>query len=220
MLDPDDPSVWFNYAVPVADVRHASAVLPAVQSAFHQRHRRMRFEWTQELWHDLLPMLLDFGLKQDQTNAQMVCTPASFTPVASPDVQVRLVQPDDDLRAYRELTKSGFGSTMPVLDSDIQSLHADLASGWRYALATIADQSVGVGGYLALDGMTELVAVATHPAYRRRGVATTLTSFLVHDHFSNGGHLAYLFASDAIAQSTYAKIGFSHVATRLTATEE
>jgi predicted GNAT family acetyltransferase len=44
--------------------------------------------------------------------------------------------------------------------------------------------------------------------WRRRGVAATLSSCLVQDHFARGGTLVWLSAGDAIAQAAYERIGF------------
>jgi ribosomal protein S18 acetylase RimI-like enzyme len=64
-------------------------------------------------------------------------------------------------------------------------------------------------------GICELVGVATLPALRRRGVAATLCSVLIKDHFEGGGDLVWLSAGDAIAQATYERIGFRNVDFRL-----
>jgi ribosomal protein S18 acetylase RimI-like enzyme len=66
-----------------------------------------------------------------------------------------------------------------------------------------------------MSGICELVGVATLPALRRRGVAATLCSFLIEDHFEEGGDVVWLSAGDAVAQATYERIGFRLVDSRL-----
>lgn len=220
LIHPNDPAPWFNYAMPVADLTHTAEALMLVQSIFQQRQRRLRFEWTQELWPQLLAVLQEFGLTAEHLSPQMVCTPATFQAYQQPEVQVRLLEPSDDLNAYLRLMRLGFGSTLPVTAPDVRELHIALNHGWRYAVAQTADVWIGVGGYCALGEMTELIAIATHPHYRRRGVARTLTSFLVADHFAHGGTLAYLYPADPTAESTYQKLGFQVIAHRLSAVEE
>jgi ribosomal protein S18 acetylase RimI-like enzyme len=218
LLHPSDPALWHNYAVPAApldDETGALVALAALQDVFSQHARTIRFEFTAELWPSLPALLLQAGLQPERATPQMICTPQDFRPFATPSVTVRLLSLDDDLAAYRGLTSLGFGRVAAATAAEVSELRRSVEAGWRYAVAEIEGCWAGVGGYLAIDGLTELVAIATHPAFRRRGVAASLTSFLVSDHFSRGGTLAYLFAADAIAQSAYAKVGFELIANRL-----
>ncbi len=74
----------------------------------------------------------------------------------------------------------------------------------------------GTGRCLPLgDGLGEITAIVTLAALRRRGVAATLTSFLVRDHFNAGGTLAWLNAADARAQAVYHRVGFRDLDTLL-----
>lgn len=218
LLHPSDPALWHNYAIPAApldDEVAALTALAAVQNVFGQRARTIRFEFTAELWPSLPGLLLQAGLQPERASPQMICAPEDFRPHAAPNVAVRLLAAADSLADYRCLTSLGFGRVAAATEAEVSELRRSVEAGWRYAVAEIEGCWAGVGGYLEIDGLTELVAIATHPAFRRRGVAASLTSFLVSDHFGRGGKLAYLFAADAIAQATYAKVGFELVANRL-----
>lgn len=221
MLHPDDPAPWFNYAMPIAGLETAAANLPALRQVFHAQQRQLRFEWTRELWPELEAILRDAGIKVDHINPQMICPPEQFKPYHNPAVSLRMLTTADDLANYRQVTRLGFGDYSAISQADVDSLHDALHDGWRYAMATIEGELAAVGGYKPTNlGVVELVAIATLPAWRRRGAAASLTSFLVADHFANAGKLAFLFAADAIAQATYSKIGFQQIATHLAATEE
>ena len=218
LLNPVDDAPWFNYAVPIAlldDETTTLTALAVLQDVFRQHQRTLRFEFTAELWPHLSALLERVNLHHESANAQMICTPTTFTPFVAPDVAVRLLALADDLRAYRTLTNRSFGYDHPASEADVDALSSALQQNWRYAVAEINGEWVGVGGYLLMTDATELVAIATHPAWRRRGVAASLTSFLVADYWRNGGTLAFLSAADVAAQAVYIKIGFEHVATRL-----
>ena len=58
----------------------------------------------------------------------------------------------------------------------------------------------GASGYVA--------GIAVLPAYRRRGCATALSSWLVHRAFSAGAELVHLHPDDDRAARLYAKLGF------------
>ena len=57
--------------------------------------------------------------------------------------------------------------------------------------------------------------MATLPEARRRGVAATLTSFMLRDRFGRGDTLAWLTAAGEAAQALYQKLGFRLVGARL-----
>ena len=218
LLHPVDPAPWFNYAMPVAplgDATLALAALAELQALFLQHGRRLRFEWTQALWPTLPGLLEQFGLISESASPQMICTPASWRPYVAPGVAVRQLQPTDRLKNYRMLTNLAFGRAPDASPPEVEELRQALETGWIYGLAELAGRWAGVGGFKSLEGLAELVAVATHPQLRRRGVAATLTSFLAAQHFDSGGTLAFLFAADAGAQAVYARVGFQTCAVRL-----
>jgi ribosomal protein S18 acetylase RimI-like enzyme len=95
-------------------------------------------------------------------------------------------------------------------------LREQIQKGSLYcALAYLDSIPAGVGVTMPMSGICELVGVATLPALRRRGVAATLCSFLLKEHFQRGGDLVWLSAGDEIAQATYERIGFRNVDSRL-----
>lgn len=218
LFHPSDPAPWFNYAMPVAPIDDETGTLAALaelQTVFLEQRRRLRFEWTQTLWPGLPGLLQQAGLQPESVSPQMICTPASWRPYAAPDVSVRRLTLADHLSDYRTLTNLGFGRLAAASSAEVDELRQALAAGWLYGLAELEGRWAGVGGFKSLDGLTEIVAVATHPQFRRRGIAATLTSFLVEQHFASAGRLAFLFAADAGAQAAYAKVGFHTCAMRL-----
>jgi predicted GNAT family acetyltransferase len=67
-----------------------------------------------------------------------------------------------------------------------------------------------------LDGFTELVGIATLPAYRRRGIASALTAAATETAFARGVRVAFLSAEDEHAGRVYERVGFRPFATALT----
>jgi predicted GNAT family acetyltransferase len=80
--------------------------------------------------------------------------------------------------------------------------------GHGHALATLDGRPVGTGFISSSNRVGEIARVATVPAARRRGVAATLTSFMMRDRFERGDTLIWLSAADAPAQALYEKLGF------------
>ena len=69
------------------------------------------------------------------------------------------------------------------------------------------------GMHQPVDGVTEVVGVATLPAVRRQGLGGAVTGALVEDALARGVSTVFLSAgSDEIAR-VYARLGFRRVAT-------
>jgi ribosomal protein S18 acetylase RimI-like enzyme len=67
----------------------------------------------------------------------------------------------------------------------------------------------------AFDGLAEVAGIATLEPFRRRGVASVLTSEAVHTAFLQGVEVALLTAADEHAGHLYERIGFRPYATLL-----
>lgn len=101
--------------------------------------------------------------------------------------------------------------------SDRSRLRERLASG--AAVLVVAEDADGPDGPLAsgvhqpIDGVTEIVAVATLPAARRRGLASAVTAALAADARSAGVATVYLSASAEAVARIYERLGFRRAAT-------
>ncbi|HEY9710701.1 MAG TPA: GNAT family N-acetyltransferase [Oculatellaceae cyanobacterium] len=224
-IDPSCDITWLNYAVPVAPLgtkAEVAEVLVELREVFTERDRTLRFEFTESLWPTLPEVLQEAGLQLEVSHPMMLCTPADFQPYQATTVQVkRLTEADDTktLATYLSVRNQGFDQDFadePPTEKEIAELREQLETGQsRCALAHLDGIPAGVGVTMPMSGICELVGVATLPALRRRGVAATLCTFLVKDHFQGGGELVWLSAGDAIAQATYERIGFHLVDSRL-----
>ncbi|MBD2041625.1 GNAT family N-acetyltransferase [Microcoleus sp. FACHB-672] len=224
LLDPSTDMIWLNYAVPIAPLgsaREVAEALTELRRVFADRHRTIRFEFIEALWPALPGALEEAGLQLQGRQPLMLCTPADFQPFNAPDVRVqRLTNTDKDilteyLSIQSESFNSGEANEFPSTEM-VEQLREHLQRGsWRCAMATLEGMPAGGGCITPLEGLCELVGVGTLPSMRRRGVAATLCSFLVQDHFDCGGDLVWLSAGDAVSQALYQKIGFSVVNTQL-----
>ncbi len=224
LLDPACDMTWLNYAVPVEPLgakAEVAQVILELREVFSDRDRILRFEFTQSLWPTLPEVLEEAGLQLEGRHPMMLCTPADFKPYQAATVQVQLLTDADNsdiLAAYLSVRNQGFNyeAAEPPTENEIAELRQQIQTDrMRCALASLDGIPAGVGVTMPMSGICELVGVATAPALRRRGVAATLCSFLLKDHFQTGGNLAWLSAGDAIAQAAYERIGFQNVDARL-----
>lgn len=224
LIDPSTDMTWLNYAVPIAPLGTKADVaesLGELRQVFATRQRTLRFEFTESLWPILPEALEQAGLQLEARQPMMLCTPSDFQPRQVSGVEVRLLAAADeskDLAAYLVLASLGFGMDDAVKPSieEIDKLREDIRKGRLCcAIADLDSTGAGVGCIIGLKEIGELAGVTTLSPWRRRGVASTLSSFLVQNHFHSGGELVWLSAGDAIAQATYARIGFRLVDSRL-----
>jgi predicted GNAT family acetyltransferase len=83
----------------------------------------------------------------------------------------------------------------------------------RRVVARIDGEIVAAGGHKPVDGISEIVGVATLPAFRRRGLGAAITAELARDARARGADTVFLSAgSDAVARM-YGRLGFVRVGT-------
>ena len=222
-LDPTTDMIWINYAVPMGAINDAQATIAALaelRRAFAQHQRRPRFEFNALPWPMLPSLLESAGFELQDRHPLMVCTLNTFRRFAAPGVAVRFLGGDDPapaLAAAMALQSESFGgpAELPPADEVARIRDQLRAETLCYAFATLDGMPAGAGSTAPIDGVAEVAGVATTPALRRRGVAATLTSFLIEQLFAASGRLAWLSAGDAAAQAVYERVGFAVVDTRL-----
>jgi GNAT superfamily N-acetyltransferase len=189
------------------------------------------FEWIHDLMPELLPIARRSGL--DVLEAPLMALGAARwrTPEPPPGITVRLLEPGDAaLAAAQAVGQVGFahGGTAP---GDAGPDERDLAAGersplelarfserlrrglTRSAVAEDAGGPLASGSHLPVDGVSEIVGVATLPSARRRGLAALVTAALVEDARRLGVELLFLSAGSEEIARVYARLGFERVGT-------
>jgi ribosomal protein S18 acetylase RimI-like enzyme len=81
------------------------------------------------------------------------------------------------------------------------------------AVAETDDGPVAVGSHQPVGDVTEIVGVATLPAFRRRGLGGAVTAALVADALAHGAEIVFLSAGSQEIARVYARLGFRRIAT-------
>ena len=222
---------WRYYARPTPGVRE---VTPDDVEIVRQRQRKLSqpeaVEWVVELAPSVGPASTAAGL--DVIEHPLMHIPAgAFRPALAPHgVRLEVVRPDEDVALIHAVASIGFaapgtaiGRAGPealdaaadaVNDGIVTATREQLAVGNTVTMAAWADGSpVAIGSHNPRDGVTEIVGVATLPAYRRRGFAAAVTSALVDDALSRGIRIVCLSADDGTVARVYARLGFETVGT-------
>ena len=192
-------------------------------------------EWVAETTPSLRAAVQDEGsLTVEELRLMVLDGTGDGRPPALPSgVRVRLLGPADHaaVAAGRAVSEVGFGSagTIPgahgVAERDArlrpaQQRALDLLSegAVRMAVAESDEQGVlAVGRTLPIDGVTEVMGVATLPAARRCGLGTAVTRALTDDARALGVDTVFLTAGSPEVARIYSRLGFRQVATAYSA---
>jgi ribosomal protein S18 acetylase RimI-like enzyme len=162
----------------------------------------------------------------------MALSSTAFTPVAPRDgLSVRLLIADDEaFDSAHAVADVGFrhGGTATgeqgadERDAAVASTPPPIAEfrrvrareGWTVSAAAFAGtQVVSVGSHQPMGGTTEIVGVATLPAWRRQGIGAAVTSMLVADALVRNIETIFLSAGSEDVARVYARLGFRRVGT-------
>lgn len=186
-------------------------------------------EWVDEIHPELAWLAREAGLDVHELPLMVL---RDRPPNSVSDKQaVRLLGPDDVvLAAAMAVAQVGFaaeGTAVGVAGADARDAAASRISESDLVFArerlreghtvmgVVEDGAgpIGVGSHQPVGEVTEVVGVATLPAFRRRGIGGAVTAALVADARRRGVELILLSAgSDEVAR-VYASVGFARVAT-------
>jgi GNAT superfamily N-acetyltransferase len=217
-----DPFCYFNYAIPDEPVSATNlTTFSMLREEFVRRGRQPRFEFIEEFAPHLGGLLCAHQFVEEARQMGMVCTPSdvhSVSPAPGLDI-LHLVRtsPVSEAKTFVTIQQQGFNDQVGTVASDQQAQQFldDLHEG-RGFLARWDGQPVGVGMYTTpMDGLTELVGVATFPAFRRRGIGTAIIGEALRAAFAQGVEVVYLTAENEQAGQLYAHAGFRAYITML-----
>jgi ribosomal protein S18 acetylase RimI-like enzyme len=218
---------WPYYARPTPG---ATSFAADDVAAVRERQRGLgipeSFEWVVDLSPGASEAIASGGLRV--TERPLLASSTDTGTAAG--VDVRFTGADDDLASIMAVQHLGFAAegteigdggleavraAAAVADVDtLDATRARIADG-RTILASVwvDDGPVAAGAHQPLDGVTEIVGVATLPAYRRRGLGAALTAALVSDARARGADLVFLSAGDDAIARVYGRVGFTRVGT-------
>jgi sugar/nucleoside kinase (ribokinase family)/GNAT superfamily N-acetyltransferase len=221
-INPDDPSLWSNYAIP--DTSIVSAVkgeLSALTALFGTRGRTPRFEFLEEYTPYLASLLQAHGFQEELRALLMLCTAATYQPATPiPDVTVTELTAASPLVAIQEfltVQRRSFGN------EDATAVDATEAQQFRARFHTTRLFAAVVDGRMVSaaclqpphEGVTEIAGIATLRPFRRQGIGTLLTAAAVQAAFAQGIDIVFLTAGSPEAGRVYERAGFRTIGSGL-----
>jgi ribosomal protein S18 acetylase RimI-like enzyme len=214
LLTPDDPLIWLNYAVPIAEATDQG--VDEMCDIFRAANRVPRLEFFVDLWPNTITVLESNGFVCEKRMPIMVLRREDWGEL-SHDHDVRGV----DVTTYHDLNRvmgQAFGMEAPGADENLANPEDDppfqrVAAGITLASVALVEGKVVGGGFgVGTPEIREIAGIATLSDYRKRGIASAVIAHLLDQFFQSGGEIAWLTPGDDSAQSVYANLGFKTIA--------
>jgi ribosomal protein S18 acetylase RimI-like enzyme len=221
---------WRYYARPSPGASGFSVdAVRAVRERQRELSQPEAFEWIAELASEVGPATAADGLSVVDHPLMVLSEQAPPLPLPE-GVEVAIVDPDEDLAALNAVAEVAFAMPGTATGSagDFEAAAAARAqnpdtlsfqrgrmlAGLTVAAAVrVSGVVTTVGWHQPLDGATEIVGVATLPAYRKRGLAAAVTHELVADARRRGAETVFLSADDDDVARVYRRVGFRRIGT-------
>jgi GNAT superfamily N-acetyltransferase len=213
---PGNDHPMLNYAIPDDGARPTSNEIEALVEAFRQRGLTPRLEYAADAAPDLEQRLVHSGFDVEARYPLMWCRPAEAPMLKAPEnFIVTRAETDLDHTDAIAVADEAYGETgpPPSLEAVTARQHMSAAGG---AVVLARQRSTGLAAGSGLfpaprEHISELAAVGTREAFRRRGIATAVTSLLVHLALDSEIELLWLTPEHEHAERIYAKAGFTRL---------
>ena len=221
---------WPYYARPRLGL--AGGIAAADIEAVRARQRELgvpeAFEWVHESTPALLDVVRACGLAVLEAPLMVLDRAVWRAPEPPPGIALRVLDADDPaLAAARAVQNVGFGAAGTAAGPEGLSEReaATVEDGLDFtrerlrrgvSVMVVAEGPYGpaaTGMHQPVDGVTEVVGVATLPTVRRQGLGGAVTGRLVEDALERGVETVFLSAGSEDIARVYARLGFRRVAT-------
>jgi ribosomal protein S18 acetylase RimI-like enzyme len=222
---------WSYYARPQLGLAHEFTVADIEAAAARKRElgQPESFEWVHETTPSLLGAARSAGLEVLEAPLLVLDRGSWRVPEAPAGMTLRILEPDDRmLPAALAVQIVGFdapgtatgpeGLEERVFETTGAGENGFLQERMRRGLTVVAVAEAeygpaSAGMHKPVEGVSEIVGVATLPAVRRQGLGGAVTGALVEDAVERGVGTVFISAgSEAIAR-IYARLGFKRVGT-------
>lgn len=191
------------------------SVLERIERIADKRGHTACFHWLDCYAPKLAEALGITGYAVRESTPLLVCEPGQVIVLPTEPLEMVTVSadsPSEDVAENWNINAQGFDpSAMPAQPADVLHFQRSLKKS-RAFTARLDGEGVSAGMYTdIIDGVTELVGIATLQAYRRRGFGGALTAFATRTAFADGATLAFLTAAGEEASRVYQRVGFRQV---------
>jgi GNAT superfamily N-acetyltransferase len=185
--------------------------IPKLKAALKKHKSALEIEYNEAAFPNVGAWLEAGGLRPARKNPLMALRPEAFKPSVAPEVHLTQLGPRAiaaELEAFQQIRWTN-GGDVNRQAPPVNTLRIELeVPSSVFLLAWLDWVAAGTGISHSRKGAAELVGIVTQKAFRRRGVAATVTSELVRRHFDRGGDFVFLDAASDEAVKIYEGLGF------------
>jgi GNAT superfamily N-acetyltransferase len=207
LISPSDTGLYDNYAVPDDNAQPTPADITALEHAFQIRDRTPRLEYAPGAAVAVEAALTAAGFSVELRPPLMICDAGLVRPVPLlEDFDLTFTESEVDLSRAASIQAEVYDGD----PDDFQWLSDMPRSGGRVAVARHRQtgEMAAVGAFIKpFAAVTEVVGIATRPAFQRRGLAQALTSILTEAALASGCHMTWLSAAGEAQSKIYARGG-------------
>lgn len=217
---PKDPraGTWVTLVEENVDEVDVRGNLVRLRKLFAKRGVPLEVEFNEAVLPRAGKWLEASGMKLIKRNPLMACTPGFLRPFKAPEVNLTQLEPgstEADLQAFQTIRWTE-GNLADRPTPPVELLRKQLEQKTSvYLLAWLDGEPAGTGVSHRLKRAAEVVGIVTRADRRRRGVASTVSSELVSQHFDSGGDFVFLDAASDEALRVYERLGFTRFGTIL-----
>jgi GNAT superfamily N-acetyltransferase len=220
---------WSYYARPRLGLEHDYTVADIEAALARKRElgQPESIEWVHETTPSLLGAAREAGLEVLEAPLMVLDRSAWPAPDAPAGTTLRVLDADDPaLPEAVAVQHVGFGAagTAPGPEGHaernglVEAEHDFLRERMRRGLTVMAVAEgeygpVAAGQHQPVDGVTEVVGVATLPVVRRQGLGGAVTGALVEDALKRGVETVFLSAGSEDIARVYGRLGFKRIGT-------
>ncbi len=208
LISPSDAGLYTNYAVPDDDAQPTPADIAALEHVFQIHGRTARLEYAPDAAMAVEAALVAAGFSVELRPPLMVCNAGRLRPVRPlADFDLAFTENEADLSEAARVQAEVYDGD----PADFRWLREMPSRGGRVVVARHrrTGDMAGVGAFMRpFAAGTEVVGIATRPAFRRRGLAQALTATLTEAAFKVGCHMTWLSAAGQAQSNIYARVGY------------
>jgi ribosomal protein S18 acetylase RimI-like enzyme len=201
------------YAIPRRLTRiFRDADLGELLAVFQRQNARPRVEFLVDLYPDLPERLA--SVEYQETWRQPVLL-ARLHDIQSPPlpahvetITISRASSLEEVRENLDTNALGFDEPAGATEGQAESFRAGLVTSRAFTLRAEGRPVAGGMFEAIIDGVTELMGIATLPQYRRQGFAAYLTAAMAESAFAHGALLVFLCAVSEEAGRVYQRAGF------------
>lgn len=183
------------------------------------------YQWPASWWlpeqasEEVRGWLRQMGWEHAESDVAMACEMKALPALSQrPMFHVRRVESIEDMQLFGALISTIFEQDAPVEAAEVREVYSAMRPpeqgqmDWQLLIGSEDNIPVATASVFIRDGVASINDIATHPAYRRRGIGTAMFEAALQCIHESGAGWCVLQASES-GQPLYARQGFSALGT-------